>query len=114
VAELEEANAHLRAELNAAQSKLSEVEHREQAMTSAYENLRKDFNEMHSLHAAVVQEKADLEKTEREKGRRFRNSLLKKLAELRCDTKVSVDTLGGDVWNSLLMPTSQTFWSGFG
>jgi uncharacterized protein YlxW (UPF0749 family) len=37
VVELEEANAQLCMELNAAQSKLSEVEHHEQAMTSAYE-----------------------------------------------------------------------------
>jgi chromosome segregation ATPase len=67
VAELEEANAQLCMELNAAQSKLLEVERHEQALTSTYEDLRKDFDEVRSLHAAVVKEKADLEKMEREK-----------------------------------------------
>jgi hypothetical protein len=51
VAELEKANAQLRAELNAAwcklaeadatQSKLAEVEHHERALTSEYEDLKK-------------------------------------------------------------------------
>jgi chromosome segregation ATPase len=71
VAELEEANAQLRVELNAAQSKLSEVERREQAMTSAYEDLKKDFNEVRSSHGAMVKEKDDLDKMECEKVRRF-------------------------------------------
>jgi ElaB/YqjD/DUF883 family membrane-anchored ribosome-binding protein len=95
MAELQETNAQLRAELNAAQSKLSEVEHHEQAMTSAYEDLKRDFNEMRSSHAAVVKEKADLEKTEHEKVRRFQNSLLKKLADLRGNTEASVAALWG-------------------
>jgi ElaB/YqjD/DUF883 family membrane-anchored ribosome-binding protein len=64
-------------------------------MTSAYEDLKRDFNEMRSSHAAVVKEKADLEKTEHEKVRRFHNSLLKKLAELRGNTEASVAALGG-------------------
>jgi hypothetical protein len=67
VTELEEANAQLHVELNATQSKSSEVEHHEQALTSTYEDLRKDIDDVHSLHAAVVKEEADLEKTEREK-----------------------------------------------
>jgi chromosome segregation ATPase len=67
VVELEEANAQLRTKLNAAQSKLSEVECHEQAMTSTYEDLKKDFDDMRSSHTAMVKEKADLEKTEREK-----------------------------------------------
>jgi chromosome segregation ATPase len=71
VAELEEANAQLRVELNAAQSKLSEVERREQAMTSAYEDLKKDFNEVRSSHGAMVKKKDDLDKMECEKARRF-------------------------------------------
>jgi demethoxyubiquinone hydroxylase (CLK1/Coq7/Cat5 family) len=43
VAELEEANAQLRMELDVVQSKLAEVEHRERALTSEYEDLKKDF-----------------------------------------------------------------------
>jgi uncharacterized protein (UPF0210 family) len=67
VAELEEASAQLRVELIAAQSKLLEVEHHEQALTSTYEDLKKDFDEVCSSHVAVVKEKADLEKMEHEK-----------------------------------------------
>jgi hypothetical protein len=83
-------------------------------MTSAYEDLKEDFNEMRSWHAIVVQEKADLENTERQKAWWFQNSLLKKLAELHHDTEASVAALGGDVRNSLLMPLSLIFWNGFG
>jgi hypothetical protein len=67
VAELEEANARLLVELNIARSRLAEVEHREQALTSNYEDLRKDFDDLRTSHDAVVIEKVDLEKTEREK-----------------------------------------------
>jgi hypothetical protein len=95
MAELEEVNAQLRELLNTSRSKLSEAEHRERAMTSAYEDLKRDFDEMHSSHAAVVKEKADLEKMEREKACHFQNSLLKKLAELHRDTEASVAALGG-------------------
>jgi hypothetical protein len=95
VAELEEANAQLHVELNASQSKLSEVEHREHALTFAYEDLKKDFDEVRSSHVAMVKGKADLEKTEGEKVRRFQNSLLKKLAELCRDTEASVAALEG-------------------
>jgi hypothetical protein len=95
VAELEEANVQLCVELNAAQSKLLEVERIEQAMNSAYEDLKKDFDEVRSLHVVVVKEKANLEKTECEKARQFQNSLLKKLAELHRDTKASVVALEG-------------------
>jgi hypothetical protein len=54
VAELEEANAQLRAELNAALSRLAEVERREHALTSYYEGLKKDFGDLHSSHVVVV------------------------------------------------------------
>jgi hypothetical protein len=67
VAELEEANARLLVELNIARSRLAEVEHREQALTSNYEDLRKDFDDLRTSHDAVVIEKVDLEKTECEK-----------------------------------------------
>jgi hypothetical protein len=69
--------------------------HHERALSSDYDGLRKDFNDLRTSHAAVVQEKVDLEKTEREKAQRFQNLLLKKLAELWCDTEESVATLGG-------------------
>jgi hypothetical protein len=67
VAELEEANAQLLVELNAARSRLAEVEHHEQAMTSDYEGLCRDFDDLCTSHDTVVKEKADLEKMEHEK-----------------------------------------------
>jgi chromosome segregation ATPase len=67
VAELEEANAQLLAELNAARSRLAEVEHHEQTLTSDYEGLHRDFDDLRTSHDAIVKEKADLEKTKREK-----------------------------------------------
>jgi chromosome segregation ATPase len=71
VAELEEANAQLLVELNTARSRVAEVEHREHALTSDYEGLRRDFDDLHTSHDIVVKEKADLEKTKREKVQRF-------------------------------------------
>jgi chromosome segregation ATPase len=67
VAELEEANAQLLAELNAARSRLAEVEHHKQTLISDYEGLHRDFDDLRTSHDAIVKEKADLEKTEREK-----------------------------------------------
>jgi hypothetical protein len=67
VAELEEANAQLLAELNAARFRLVEVEHHEQTLTSDYEGLHRDFDDLRTSHDAIVKEKADLEKTKREK-----------------------------------------------
>jgi hypothetical protein len=43
----------------------------------------------------VVAEKAEDEKTERAKLQRFRGSLCKRLAEVRCDTEASMDALRG-------------------
>jgi hypothetical protein len=54
VAELENDNAQLRAELDAARSKLAEVEGRERALTSAYEEVKIDFNDLSSSHDAVL------------------------------------------------------------
>jgi chromosome segregation ATPase len=93
VVELEKANVELRAELDAAQSKLTGVEYHEWALTSKYEDLKEDFESMGTLHNAVVREKAKVEKTVRAKLQRFQDSLRKKLAELRCDTEASVATL---------------------
>jgi hypothetical protein len=63
---LEEANAQLHVELTA-HTKVAEVEHCERALTSDYANLRRDFSDLQTAHATVVKEKADLEKTERNK-----------------------------------------------
>jgi chromosome segregation ATPase len=95
MAELEEANSQLRVELNAAQSRLTEVEHREHALTSDYEGLRRDFDILCTSHDVIVKEKADLEKTKREKAQRLQNLLRKKLAELRVNMEVTVTALGG-------------------
>jgi hypothetical protein len=54
VAELENDNAQLHAELDAARSKLAEVEGRERALTSAYEEVKIDFNDLSSSHDAVL------------------------------------------------------------
>lgn len=74
----EQAIAQLRMELNVAQSRLSKVEGHEWAVTSTYEDLKKDLDHFRSSHVAVMKEKADLEKIECEKVQRFRNSLHKK------------------------------------
>jgi hypothetical protein len=115
VAELEEANAQLWAELNAAQSRFAEVEHREHALISDYEGLHRDFDDLRTSCDAIVKEKPDLEKMEREKVQWFWNSLCKKLAKLWVDIMVIVAALGGDAWilplPTLILPI---FWSGFG
>jgi hypothetical protein len=52
IAELENNNAQLRVELDAAHSKLAEVEGHEWALTSAYEEVKKYFNDSSSSHDA--------------------------------------------------------------
>jgi chromosome segregation ATPase len=94
VAELEYTNAQLLVELNAARSRLAEVEHHEQALTSDYEGLCRYFDDLRTSHDATMKEKADLKKTEHEKAQRFPNSLRKKLAELRVDMEATVTALG--------------------
>jgi seryl-tRNA synthetase len=114
VVELEEANAQLCAELATIHTKVVEVERREQSLTSDYDALHKDFNDLQTSHVAVVKEKADLEKIEREKAQRFRNQLCKKLVGLWRDIEESIATLWGDAWIfPLPMPLSLTCWSGF-
>jgi hypothetical protein len=49
VAEVEESNDQLCAELATAQSRLAEVEHHEQALTSDYEGLKNDLRSSHSI-----------------------------------------------------------------
>jgi hypothetical protein len=53
--------------LDSARSKLAEVEHRERALTSEYEDLKKDFETMRTVYDAVVKEKNEVEETERVK-----------------------------------------------
>jgi hypothetical protein len=93
-----------------------EVEHHEQALTSEYEGLRRNFGDLRTSHDAIVKEKADLEKTEHEKVQQFQNSPCKKLAELRVDMEATVAELGGGDACIFPLPTlsSSTFWSHFG
>jgi hypothetical protein len=58
-------------ELAAAYTKVAEVEHHEQTLSSDYDGHRKDFDDLQTSHAVIVQEKVNLEKTEREKVQRF-------------------------------------------
>jgi regulator of replication initiation timing len=95
VAELEEVNDRLHAELDAARSKLVEVEHHERALTVKNKGLKKDLESTHIVHDVMVKEKAEVQKAERTKLQRFQDSVHKKLAELRYDTEASVATLGG-------------------
>jgi chromosome segregation ATPase len=92
---LEKANAQLHVELDASRSKLSEVEHRERARASEYEDLKKDFEDMRAAYDAMVKEKAEVEEIEHTKLQWFQDSLREKLPELWHDTEASVATLGG-------------------
>jgi hypothetical protein len=91
VVELEKANAELQAELDPARSKSTEVEHREQALTSEYNDPKKDFESVHTVYDAVVKEKAEIEENERVKLQHFQDSHHKKMAELRRCTEASVE-----------------------
>jgi hypothetical protein len=81
-AELKEANTQLRVKLAAAHTKVAEAEHLEWTLSSDYECLHKDFDDLRTSHTVVVEEKANLEKIEREKMQLFQNLLRKKLADL--------------------------------
>jgi hypothetical protein len=85
----------LHAELDAARLKLAEVEHREWSLTFKNEDLKKDLESMHTVHDAVVKEKAEVQKIERVKLQRFQDSVRKRLAELQCNIEVSMATLDG-------------------
>jgi hypothetical protein len=60
VAELEEANAWLSAELAAAHTKVTEVERCERALTSDYGSLHINFSDLEIVHATLVKEKVNL------------------------------------------------------
>jgi hypothetical protein len=93
--ELEGANASLRVELEAARSKLVEVEHCERTLTSENECLKKDLEDAHSTHEAAVRDKELVRQTEQLKLRCFQDSVSKRLAELQRDMETSVSALGG-------------------
>jgi hypothetical protein len=69
-------------ELATTHTKVAEVEHHERTLSSDYDGLHMDFDDLGTSHAADVQEKVDLEKMGHEKVQQFRNFLSKKLAEL--------------------------------
>jgi hypothetical protein len=62
--ELEGANASLRAELEAARSKLAEVERREQTLTSENEGLKKDLEDARFAREVAVRDKELVRQTE--------------------------------------------------
>jgi hypothetical protein len=93
---------------------VAEVECRDRSLTSYYDGLRRDFDDLQTSHALVVKDRANLENVERAKVQWFHNQLRKKLAELWHDMEESIATLGGDAWIfPLPMPLSLTCWSGF-
>jgi hypothetical protein len=57
IAELEEANALLRVELDAAHSKLTEIEHRKRDLTSENEGLKRDLGDGCTARDATVKDK---------------------------------------------------------
>jgi regulator of replication initiation timing len=75
VAELEEVNAQLCAELDASRSKMVEIECRGQPPTLENEGLKKDLENARTAHDAVVKDKAEVQKTEHTKLQRFQDSI---------------------------------------
>jgi hypothetical protein len=45
-------------------AKVAEVEHRERALTSDYGSLCSDFNDLQTVHIAVVKEKVERDKAQ--------------------------------------------------
>jgi hypothetical protein len=64
VAELEGVNAQLHTELDAAWSKLVEVDCHEQALTSENKGLKKDMENSRTAHDVVVKDKTEVLKDE--------------------------------------------------
>jgi hypothetical protein len=54
----------LQAQLDTAHSKLVEVEHRERALTSENEGLKRDLESAHTAHDATVKDKALVQQAE--------------------------------------------------
>jgi regulator of replication initiation timing len=80
--ELEVANTLLRAELEAAHSKLAEVEHHEWTLTSENKDLKKDLEDARSACEAAVRDKELVRQTKQSKLQRFQDSVHKRLAKL--------------------------------
>jgi hypothetical protein len=95
VAELEEANAYLQAELVAARARVAEVESRESNLMSSYNDLCGDYMILESTLETLQKEKAYFEKIERDKAQRFHQQLHTKLHDLHQEQEKSVDELGG-------------------
>jgi hypothetical protein len=95
VAEMEEANTLLRSELDTARSKLAEVEHREQTLTSKNEGLKRDLEGARTARDVAVKDKELVQHAEQAKLQRFQDSIRRRLAKLRHDTEASVATLSG-------------------
>jgi hypothetical protein len=91
IVELENDKAQLSAEIDATRSKLAEVEGHEWALNSTYDEVKKGFNDLSSLHDVVLKEKSETDTMVQQ----FQDSLHKRLVELRRETKDSVAALGG-------------------
>jgi hypothetical protein len=63
VAELERANAELRAELEQSQLKIMEEEECPRSLRSGYDQLKNEFDELQGVAATLQREKAELEKS---------------------------------------------------
>jgi hypothetical protein len=95
VAELEQTNASLRAELDVARLKLVEIEHRERALTSKNESLKRDLGPGCTTQDVAVKDKDLVQQAEQSKLQRFQDSIRKRLTELQHDMEASVSALGG-------------------
>jgi regulator of replication initiation timing len=93
--ELEGANASLGAELEAARSRLVEVERHKRTLTSENEGLRKDFEDALCTHETTVKDKELVRQTKQSKLRHFQDSVHKRLPKLRRNMEASVFALGG-------------------
>jgi regulator of replication initiation timing len=95
VAELEETNTMLQAKLEAARSRLAEVERRERTLTSENEGLKKDLGVARIARDVAVKDKDLVRQAEQAKLQRFQDFVCKKLVELRHNVEASVSALGG-------------------
>jgi hypothetical protein len=85
----------LQAEFAAANAKIAEVQGCKNALISDYQSLHSDYSMLESGLEALMKEKEDLEKSEREKAQRFRQLLCTKLHGLWRNLEKSVAELGG-------------------
>jgi hypothetical protein len=95
VTELEEANTSLQAEHEAACTILAKVDHRERTLTSKNEGLKRDLEGALFPHKAAMKEKELVQQAEQVQLQQFKDTIHKRLAELRRDTEASIATLGG-------------------